>query len=157
MPESTPVTDAPHAGPHAGRAREALGSDLRIATARLTRRMRAQRGEAELPDHLFTVLALLFREGPSTPGALAEHECIRPPSMTRSVNALVDLGFVSKIEHPTDGRQVVVELTDAGRREVHETRRRRDAWLTRRLAELTADERRTLAAASELMTRVARS
>ncbi|BDZ42671.1 MarR family transcriptional regulator [Paraoerskovia sediminicola] len=132
-----------------------LASDLRIANARLGRRLRSQHGDADLPDHLFAVLAALVRGGPATPGALAAHECMRPPSMTRSVNALAELGFVSKSADPDDRRQVVVELTDAGRREVLETRRRRDAWLARRLETLTADELATLDAAQALMTRIA--
>jgi len=75
--------------------------------------------------------------------------------MTRAVNALVEMGLVEKSEHPSDRRQVVVRLTDAGVREVKETRRRRDAWLTQQLSSLTPDERETLARASELLTRIA--
>jgi DNA-binding MarR family transcriptional regulator len=90
-----------------------------------------------------------------SPGALAEHERVRPPSMTRAVNRLVELGLVEKVEHETDRRQVVVRLTDAGVHEVKETRRRRDAWLTQQLTTLTPDERETLARASELLIRIA--
>ncbi len=98
---------------------------------------------------------MLHKHGGMTPGALATHERIRPPSMTRTVNALVELGLVHKVEHPTDGRQVVVALTDAGVLEVKETRRRRDAWLTQQLTSLTREERETLARASDLLTRIA--
>jgi len=80
---------------------------------------------------------------------------MRPPSMTRTVNALDDLGLVRKSEHPTDGRQVLVAVTEAGVAELRETRRRRDAWLTRRLSALTAEERAVLAASSELLRRIA--
>jgi DNA-binding MarR family transcriptional regulator len=90
-----------------------------------------------------------------SPGALAEHERTKPPSMTRMVNTLAELGLVEKVEHPTDRRQVVVRLTEAGAREVAETRRRRDAWLTQQLSDLTPDERETLARATDLLTRIA--
>ena len=77
--------------------------------------------------------------------------------MTRTVNGLVELGLVAKAEHPTDGRQVVVSLTDAGVAEVDETRRRRDAWLADRLDTMTPDERTLLVDAAELLRRIAAS
>src|SRR5690606_41472170 len=109
------------------------------------------------------VLFLLIRRPPTSTlfpyttlfRSLAAHERVRPPSMTRAVNALAEMGLVEKGEHATDRRQVVVRLTDAGVREVKETRRRRDAWLTQQLSSLTPDERETLARASDLLTRIA--
>ncbi|KRD43092.1 MarR family transcriptional regulator [Cellulomonas sp. Root930] len=135
----------------------ALAGELRIAVGRASRRIRAERGEAGLTDPQFTVLAWLTKDGPLTPGQLAERERIQPPSMTRTVNGLVELGLVAKSEHPTDGRQVVVTLTDAGVAEVNETRRRRDAWLAERLSKMTRDERTLLADAAELLRRIAAS
>jgi DNA-binding MarR family transcriptional regulator len=75
--------------------------------------------------------------------------------MTRAVNTLAELGLVEKVEHATDRRQVVVRLTAAGSLEVAETRRRRDAWLTKQLSTLTGEEREILAGASELLIRIA--
>ncbi len=49
---------------------------------------------------------------------------------------------------------MLVDITDAGRAEVRETRRRRTAWLAGRLAELTPDERDTLARAADILRRV---
>lgn len=132
-----------------------LGGQLRVSLTRIARRLRAQRGEADLSEGQFAVLTSINRHGPMTPGALAEHERIRPPSMTRTVNSLVELGLVAKAGHETDRRLVVVELTDAGRDEIKVTRRRRDAWLTKKLGQLTPQERQTLADASELLTRIA--
>ena len=134
-----------------------LAGELRIAIGRASRRVRAERGEAGLTDPQFTVLAWLTKEGPLTPGQLAERERIQPPSMTRTVNGLVELGLVAKTEHPTDGRQVVVTLTGAGVAEVDETRRRRDAWLADRLSQMTKDERTLLVDAAELLRRIASS
>jgi DNA-binding MarR family transcriptional regulator len=132
-----------------------LGGNLRVALTRVSRALRSQRGAADLPEGQFGVLTVLDKHGEMSPGALATHERIRPPSMTRTVNALVELGLVHKVEHPTDKRQVVVALTEAGAQEVKETRRRRDAWLTQQLSTLTPDERETLARASDLLTRIA--
>lgn len=137
--------------------RPALAGELRAAIMLAARRIRLQRGDVGLSDPQYTVLVLLSKRGPLTPGQLAELERIQPPSMTRTVNGLVELGLVTKDEHPTDGRQVVVSLTGAGKAEVRETRRRRDAWLTKQLSTLTPDERTTLAEATELLRRIADS
>ena len=75
--------------------------------------------------------------------------------MTRTLNCLVDAGCVGRTDHP-DGRPAGAgSVTDEGARVVLETRKRRNAWLARRLAELTATERETLAAASRIMLRLA--
>jgi DNA-binding MarR family transcriptional regulator len=134
-----------------------LASELRVAVGRASRRIRAERGEAGLPDNQFSVLLWIEKRGPLTPGQLAELERIQPPSMTRTVNCLSDDGLVSKGAHPTDGRAVVVSLTEAGRAEIVETRRRRDTWLAARLENLTADEQAHLAAATEILRRLADS
>lgn len=117
-----------------------------MALTRISRRLRNQRGEADLPEGQFAVLTTIYKHGPMTPGALADHEHIRPPSMTRTVNALAELGLVTKVGHETDKRLVLVELTTTGRDEVRETRRRREAWLTKNLGQL--DPRRTADARS---------
>ena len=135
----------------------ALAADLRVTLGRAVRRIKAERGEAGLSDPQFNVLAILLREGPTSPGRLAEHERIAAPAMTRTVGCLAERGLVSKQEHPTDGRQVVVSLTAEGEAEVQETRRRRDAWLSARLAGLTADERATLVDAAEILRRITTS
>ncbi|UZN05244.1 MarR family transcriptional regulator [Cellulomonas sp. S1-8] len=135
----------------------ALAADVRVTLGRATRRLKAERGEAGLSDPQFNVLAILLREGPTSPGRLAEHERIAAPAMTRTVGCLADQGLVSKQEHPTDGRQVVVSLTPAGEAEVNETRRRRDAWLAARLARLTPEERATLVRSAEILRRITAS
>jgi DNA-binding MarR family transcriptional regulator len=135
----------------------ALAGDLRTAVMQAARRIRSERGEVGLSDPQYTVLVWLTKKGSLTPGQLAELERIQPPSMTRTINGLVDLGLVAKDEHPTDRRQVVVSLTEAGTAEIRETRRRRDAWLARTLSTMTPDERATLAAATELLRRIAAS
>ena len=132
-----------------------LAADLRVALGRANRRVRAERGSAGLSDPQFSVLALLTRNGPMTPGQLADADLVQPPSMTRTVNCLVDLGLVSKGENPADGRQVVVSLTERGQAEVRETRRRRNAWLAQRLSELTPDDRLVLSRAAALLRGIA--
>ena len=134
-----------------------LAADLRVAIGRTARRIRTEKSDLDLSDTQLSVLFLLDRGGATTPGELAEHERVQPPSMTKVINALADRGLVQRSDHPDDRRQVLVAVTEAGRSEVRETRRRRDAWLARRLADLTPDERATLAAAGTLLSRIAAS
>jgi DNA-binding MarR family transcriptional regulator len=74
--------------------------------------------------------------------------------MTRTVNALEDGGYVVRRGHETDGRVVVVSLTDVGRERVLADRRRRDEWLARQLRDLTPDERELLRAAAPIIQRL---
>ena len=131
--------------------------DLRIAIGQAARRIRAERGGAGLADPQYTVLLWLNKRGPLTPGQLAELERVQPPSMTRTVNCLADLGLVAKRPHPTDGRQVVVSLTESGGAEVEETRRRRNTWLAAQLEAMSPDERQVLTDAAELLRRIAQA
>jgi DNA-binding MarR family transcriptional regulator len=134
-----------------------LSAELRMALLRAARRLRAERSDADLSDAQLSVLAYLDRAGAATPGELAEFERVRPPSMSRKLASLAELGLVSRVGHPDDARQVLVELTPTGRRMVRETRTRRDAWLADRLAELSPEERATLAAAADILRRIATS
>lgn len=98
-----------------------------------------------------SALATLAKEGPITPGALAARERVRPPSMTRVIASLVDLGFVNRIAHPDDRRQVLMSVSPAGMELIEAERRASREWLQQRLDELTADERATLLAAADLL------
>ena len=128
-----------------------LDAQLRIAVARLNRRIRAEKASDDISDGQFSVLAQLFREGPHTVGELAEAERVTPPSMNRRVNALVAGGYVTREGSPDDGRKVVVRITSVGESFVTETRRRRDHWLHKRTRALSAEQRETLRQASVIM------
>ncbi len=140
----------------ASRTDTGLASELRFSVARLTRRLRNERE----PDNPLSVAALsalgiLFREGECTVGALAAYERVQPPSMTRTVNCLVEDGYARRRPCESDGRQVLVDLTDRGREILLADRRRRDAWLAQRLRELTPEERALLREAAPLIQRLA--
>jgi DNA-binding MarR family transcriptional regulator len=133
----------------------ALAADLRISLMRTVRRLRAEKSDQDLSDGQYAVLAYLDRVGTATPRSLAEYERVQPPSMTRTLASLAEAGLVAREGHPDDGRQVIVRLTPQGRATVRETRRRRDAWLARRLADLEPAERQVLADATHLLRRIA--
>jgi DNA-binding MarR family transcriptional regulator len=126
------------------RADADLASSLRISVMRLARRLRLEKSTDDLSLNQLATLGTLHRCGELTVGELAGIEKVKPPSMTRTVNSLAEAGLVTRQAHPTDGRQVVVGLTAAAHRVLEEDRRRRDAWLVKRLADLTADERALL-------------
>lgn len=131
-----------------------LASALRMSVMRLGRRLRNERASADLTLSQMAVLGTLFRCGPSTAGDLADAEKVKPPSMTRTLSGLEELGLVTRRPHATDGRQVVVELTDDARQVIERDRRLRDAWLSQRLSELTADERDLLRRVAPILDRL---
>lgn len=132
-------------------------SALRIAIMRTARRLRAQRADASLSLGALAALATLDREGPLTPGELAEAEHVQPPSMTRTVAALEEAGLVERAPHPSDGRQVLVSVTPAAEEMLKADRRRRDGWLAERMSMLSEDERATLTAATAILDRISRT
>jgi DNA-binding MarR family transcriptional regulator len=75
--------------------------------------------------------------------------------MTRITGALEDLGLVTRTAHPTDKRQVLFAVAPEGARLLTEDRKRRDAWLCKRLATLTTDEIDALRAAAPILERLA--
>lgn len=130
-----------------------LAADLRVTIMRAARRLRAQRTSA-LTDAQYSVLAVLHAHGPMGAGDLAQHECVQPPSLTRTLAPLVEGDLVERAPDPADRRQVRLSLTDAGSAVVVDTRRRRDEWLADRLAGLTPAEREDLARAAALLGRL---
>ena len=134
---------------------KALTSRLRLAVVRLNRRLRAQRASEDLTLTQLSALSCLYKCGPMSPGELAATEGVRPPSMTRVIAALEDLGHLSRRPNPNDGRQAIVALTDTGLECVRTDISAREAWLDRRLAELDPAEREILDRAAEIIDRMA--
>jgi DNA-binding MarR family transcriptional regulator len=135
----------------------ALASELRTSVMRLARRLRRMRVDTTLSLGQLAALGTLDRHGPMAPGELAAHERVQPPSMTRIVKALEAGGYVTRVPHPTDGRQVVVALAAPGIALLRADRRRRDAWLAQRVCELSAEDRAVLRRAAEVLDRLGRA
>lgn len=132
-----------------------LAAELRLSVMRLRRRLAHERDpDNELSLGSMTVLGCLYRHGEMTVGELAAAERVQPPSMTRTVNCLEEGGYVNRRPHDTDGRQVLVVLSEQGRESLLADRARRDAWLAQRLRELTADERAVLRRAAPILDRL---
>jgi len=135
-----------------------LASALRSSILRLSRQIRWQRADdADLTANQLGVLGALGKHGAMTIGDLAVHEKVKPPSMTRTVSNLEAAGLVRRIQHETDKRHVLVDLTDAARELIAANRRRRDEWLQTKLKTLSPEERDILRKAAPVLERLAAS
>ena len=133
----------------------ALAHDLRLAVMRFSRRLRHQRVDTSVTLTHLAALSTLKRHGAMSPGELAGHERVQPPSMTRVVVALEGMGMVTRSPHPTDGRQVVIDLTPDAEELLTAEARAREAWLTDTLEQLTAQERAVLREAAVIIDELA--
>src|SRR5262249_49646698 len=139
-----------------------LATALRISVSRLARRLRVERlvpelAEPALSDTQLAAPATLERHGAMSPRGLAEDEKGEPPSITRRLAAPGDWQRVAPAAPPPDRRQVTLTVTPGGRELVQKVRRRREAWLARRLAELSPQERATLRAAAPILEKLSQS
>src|SRR6516225_5697931 len=130
-------------------------SELRVVLGQLARRLRA---ENTIPLSHGMVLARLERDGPSTTSSLASAERVRPQSMSQTVADLGAAGLVVRTPDPTDGRRILIDITERGRATLEEDRARRDGWLASAIeADLTPEEQRILQQAVAILHRLARS
>ena len=128
-------------------------SELRLVLGQLIRRLRAER---TVPLTQITVLSRLDRVGPGTASALAVDSHVRPQSMGETIAEMHRAGLVERSPDPTDGRRILVSITDLGRERLAEDRRRREDWLAEAIAaELSDEERETLASVVPLLGRLA--
>ncbi len=118
---------------------------------RLTRRLRLRHVSDRIPVAQLSILTTIFREGPLTTGELAVRERIKPPSISRSSHALVEMGLLERVPHATDRRQVVLTLTEEGARVAAEDVAARERVLADQLSSLTPAQRTVLAEASTIM------
>lgn len=121
---------------------------------RLSRRLRHESTDQSLTPNQLAVLGTLSRQGTLTLGALAAHEQVQPPSMTRIVSGLEGLGLVQRLPDESDRRISWISTTDDGDETIARFRRQRTAWLDRQLNALTAEERATLRAALPVLEKI---
>ncbi|RDI43488.1 DNA-binding MarR family transcriptional regulator [Nocardia mexicana] len=132
----------------------ALAAELSLAVVRLTRHLRGRRVDAQISLTQLSALATLNREGAMTPGALAAKERVQPPSMTRVIASLSELQLVERKPHPTDGRQIIVSLSDAGLALIQDENNAREAWMTEQLSGLSPEQLKVLHDAVGIMKQI---
>lgn len=140
------------------RTNTGLSSELRVSVMRLSRRLRNEKDpEADLSASQASVLFTLARLGSMTIGELAAEERVQPPSMTRTVNLLVERELVERQAYDADKRVTLIALTASGGAVIDESRRRKEAWLHQRLCELTSTQRQALREAAPILDLLSRA
>jgi DNA-binding MarR family transcriptional regulator len=131
-----------------------LGSQLRLAVLRLSRRLRQQTA-GQITASQISALATVAKRGELTLGELAGIEQVAPPSMTRIAARLEEQGLVERRADAADRRVARVALSPEGERLLDGIRTRRDAYLAERLAGFTPEEQAVLQRAIPLLERLA--
>ncbi|MGH3252153.1 MAG: MarR family winged helix-turn-helix transcriptional regulator [Trebonia sp.] len=134
-----------------------LGGQVRAAVGRLYRRFRSERPEGSLGDAALEVLSYLYKRGPQTLTELSEQGRVSPASMSQTVNRLTSAGYAVRTRDAGDRRKVLFNATAEGDALARATRAQRNAWLDRRLAALSAEDRAVIARATALLRGIADS
>jgi DNA-binding MarR family transcriptional regulator len=133
-----------------------LATSLRTAIVRTARRLR-QEAAAEtsgLTPTSVAALATIERHGPLTPSEIAEIERVKRPTITRTLGCLEREGLIDRAADPADGRSSLVSVNAAGRERLRRLRGRKNAYLARRMRDLSAEEMATLERAAEILERM---
>lgn len=138
------------------KAKEEMASRLHSSAIRLLRMLRREDEGSGLSAPRLSALSVVVFAGPLSLGDLAAAEQVRPPTMSRIVDALVAAGLLTRDAAPGDRRSVRIEATEKGKRLLEEGRERRVRALTIRLDKLADSERRALARAVDILERVVR-
>ena len=131
----------------------ALAARLRLAVARLGRRLRQEAGEPLSPSQV-SALATIDRQGEVTLGDLASAERVQPSSITAMAGKLEAAGHAVRRPDIADGRVTWIRLTPQGKRLLDRERARKTAFLARRLGRLDAGQVAALAEAIEVLERL---
>jgi DNA-binding MarR family transcriptional regulator len=129
-------------------------NDFAQAIGLLVRRIRAASTMHDLSWTESAVMARLAKEGPATTAELARSEGVKPQSMGTVVASLEEKGFIERKPHPTDGRQLNIQLTPKGEAMRRSAKDARRTWLAQAIAQLDEDERKVLLAAGVIITRL---
>ena len=131
--------------------------ELSACVGLLVRRLRQVHVDGELTLSQTQVLVRLERDGPATPGVLAAGEQITPQSMGAILAALEDRGMVSRSGDPSDGRRVVMSVTEAGRESLQGVRHEKAQRVARAIEEgLTPAEQRQVIEVIPLLQKLGR-
>jgi len=132
---------------------EELAGRIHSAAIHLLRRLRREDAGSGLNAPRLSALSVLVFAGEVTLGDLAAAEQVRPPTMTRMVDALAELGLVEKRPNAKDGRSTLIRATPAGKELMLAGRERRVRVLAAKIARLDPREREQLAAGTGILSR----
>ena len=135
------------------RSEAELAARLRMAVTRLHRRLRQQAAGGLTPSQA-SALVGVERLGSPTLGALAARESVQPPTMTKIVGALEELGYVTRVVDPSDRRVARVTITPAGAETLRTVRSLKTAFLADRVQQLPPVDRAALGKLTDLLERL---
>ena len=115
--------------------------------------MRQEAGTG-LSATLTAALATIERHGPLTPSELADVERVKRPTATRIAAALEADGLIARAPDPSDGRASLLSASPRGRALLRRLRRRKNAYLSRRLREIDDADVEALERAAEVLERM---
>src|SRR3954453_2187271 len=129
---------------------------LRMAIVRTARRLR-QEAAAEtsgLTPTSVAALATIEGHGRMTPSEIADIERVKRPTITRTLGCLEREGLIDRSQDPSDKRSALVAVNGAGRERLRRLRKRKNAYLARRMRALSDEEVETLERAAEILERM---
>jgi DNA-binding MarR family transcriptional regulator len=136
---------------------EEVSRKLHSAALHLMRYVRTQDTAMGIGPAQASALSIVAFGGPRSLGELAEAEQVRPPTMSRIVDALVTGELVKREVSSSDRRAVTSTATEKGTRLMHEGRSRREKQLNKLLKHLTTNEVDQLDRASDIIMTALRS
>jgi DNA-binding MarR family transcriptional regulator len=131
-----------------------LADKLHSAAIHLLRKLRRDDAASGLNAPRLSALSVVVFAGPVTLGDLATAEQVRPPTMTRIVDALAEQGLVTKKKNAQDARSTLIHATAAGKRLLMQGRERRVRALAAQISVLDTKDCTALADGAEILRKV---
>ena len=132
-------------------SREEVARRVHSAALHLMRYVRAQDTALGVPPAQLSALSVIVFGGKTSLSELARAEQVRPPTMSRIIDALVRDGLVKRETDKKDRRSIIITATEKGTRIMHEGRGRREKRLLELLQPLRREEIDLLDRASEIL------
>jgi DNA-binding MarR family transcriptional regulator len=126
---------------------EELADRLHSAAIHLLRHVRVQDAASGLAPARLSALSVLVFGGAMSLNDLARAEQVRPPTMSRIVDALESTNLIRRTVNQQDRRAVVLEATEKGTAILWQGRKRRVKFLVKHLSRLSEQERKQIEAA----------
>jgi DNA-binding MarR family transcriptional regulator len=123
---------------------EELADRLHSTAIHLLRQVRVQDAASGLAPARLSALSVLVFGGAMSLNELARTEQVRPPTMSRIVDALESEGLIRRTVNRQDRRAVVLEAARKGTAILWQGRKRRVKFLAKHLSRLTEEERKKI-------------
>jgi DNA-binding MarR family transcriptional regulator len=128
-----------------------LADALHSTAIHLLRQLRVEDRASGIGPAQLSALSVLVFGGAMSLKQLAEIEQVKPPTMVRIVQGLVEQRLAASRADRNDARKVCISATARGRNLMHRARLRRVGALARMLAKKSGAERSEIAGAVEIL------